>query len=151
MSDPRESPFIWNCPSEAATNVCAAEIAGRLKTGDIILLGGDLGAGKTSFARALIRTLTGKPDLNVPSPTFTLVQIYDTPIAPVWHFDLYRLKDPEEIYELGWDDALAGGLLLIEWPDKLEYLKPAKTINIDLQPVAGNPDARTITLTDLRS
>lgn len=151
MSDQRESPFIWNCLSEAATNACAAEIAGRLKAGDIVLLGGDLGAGKTAFARALIRTLADDPELNVPSPTFTLVQTYDTPKAPIWHFDLYRLKDPDEIFELGWDDALAGGILLIEWPDKLEHHKPKNTLNIDLQPVPGNPEARTITLTDLRS
>ena len=151
MSVQRESPFIWSCPSEAATNSCAAEISGRLKAGDIVLLGGDLGAGKTAFCRALIRTLSGDLDIHVPSPTFTLVQTYDTPKAPVWHFDLYRLKDPDEIFELGWDDALAGGILLIEWPDKLGPHKPRNTLNIDLQPVPGQPDARTITMTDLRS
>ena len=105
--------------SEKDTGDLAAQIAARTKVGDVILLQGDLGAGKTVFARAFIRALCDDPALDVPSPTFTLLQTYDTPRGPVWHFDLYRLKDPEEIFELGWEDALAEGIVLVEWPERL--------------------------------
>ncbi len=104
---------------EAALAARAAWLAPQLRGGDAVFLRGDLGAGKTAFARAMIRTLTGKPDLNVPSPTFTLVQTYDTPAAPLWHFDLYRLKSAEEIFEIGWEDALAGAIMVVEWPERL--------------------------------
>lgn len=75
--------------------------------------------GKSVFARALIRELTVQPDLEVPSPTFTLVQTYDTIKGPLWHFDLYRIKAPEDVYELGWEDALSEGIVLVEWPSRL--------------------------------
>ncbi len=103
-----------------------------LKPTDIVLFSGDLGAGKSVFCRAIIRALSGQPDLDVPSPTFTLVQTYDTPLAPLWHFDLYRLKDPEEIFELGWEDALGHGILLIEWPDRLGPYTPNKYTHITI-------------------
>lgn len=115
-----------------------AELAGHARAlaplcapGRIVALTGDLGAGKTALARALIRHISGDPDLDVPSPTYTLVQTYDTPDMPVWHFDLYRLKDPQEVFELGWEDALASNaLLLIEWPERLGALLPANALNI---------------------
>ena len=146
-----ESLFNISCATEAATGEFAAEVAARLRAGDILLLEGDLGAGKTAFARALIRHMTKTPDIVVPSPTFTLVQTYDTASGPIWHFDLYRLKDPDEIFELGWDDARSGGILLIEWPERLGAHLPKTVLKIALHPVTGNPSARTLTVTDTRA
>ncbi len=106
--------------SEEETIGLAGTVAKTLRSGDVLLLEGDLGAGKSVFARALIRALSGEPELEVPSPTFTLVQTYDTRAGAVWHFDLYRIKDSNEIWELGWEDALDGGIVLVEWPSRLE-------------------------------
>jgi len=103
-------------PSLNATEALAKRLAPLLRRGDVVALAGDLGAGKTAFARALLQTLGVTGD--VPSPTFTLVQTYDTPAFFVSHFDLYRLKDPSELDELGWDDALADGLTLVEWAER---------------------------------
>lgn len=96
----------------------AEEIAFLLQARDVVTLSGDLGSGKTTFARALLRALSGDADLDVPSPTFTLVQLYDTPRFPVAHYDLYRLEDPEELDELGMDAALKHGVALVEWPER---------------------------------
>jgi len=111
--------------SEKETADFAARVAKILAPGTVLLLSGPLGAGKSVFARALIRALAGDPTLEVPSPTFTLVQTYDTPKGPIWHFDLYRLESPEEIFEIGWDEALsAGGIVLAEWPERLGAFVP---------------------------
>tara|TARA_R110002124_G_scaffold287216_1_gene471568 strand:- start:261468 stop:261926 length:459 start_codon:yes stop_codon:yes gene_type:complete len=98
----------------------------------VILLEGTLGMGKSSFARAFIRHLAGDDQMEVPSPTFTLLQSYDTAKGEVWHFDLYRLNDPEEIWELDWEDAAAQHITLVEWPDRLGPYTPknAQTITI---------------------
>ena len=104
-------------PDEQGTSRLGEDIAAALKAGDIVALQGDLGAGKTTLARAIIRSLAGDPALEVPSPTFTLVQAYDTRI-PVYHFDLYRLGSPEELEELGLDEAAVSGVVLIEWPER---------------------------------
>lgn len=130
--------------SESDTAAIAAELAARLGPGDILLLRGNLGAGKTVLARALIRALCSDDTLEVPSPTFTLVQTYDTPKGPLWHFDLYRLKDPEEIYELGWEDALAGGIVIVEWPERLGNLTPAQYLDIRIKAVENEPGKRNI-------
>lgn len=122
---PRTSVMETTTRTEAETAAFAAKLAPKMKPGAVLLLQGDLGAGKTVFARALIRALSGDPALDVPSPTFTLVQTYDTPAGMVWHFDLYRLKDPEEIFELGWEEALAEGIVLVEWPERLGPHVPA--------------------------
>lgn len=106
-------------PSEAATVRIAQKIAHLTHQGDLIYLSGPLGSGKTTFARAFIQALAGDT-IEVPSPTFTLVQIYEELSPPVWHFDLYRLKDPTEIEELGLEEALAFGVALIEWPERLQ-------------------------------
>ncbi|AQR61034.1 tRNA (adenosine(37)-N6)-threonylcarbamoyltransferase complex ATPase subunit type 1 TsaE [Brevundimonas sp. LM2] len=102
---------------EAATTALGAALAGSLGVGEAILLYGPLGMGKSTLARGLIRALTG-PDEDVPSPTFTLVQFYET-APPVAHFDLYRLSRPEEAFEIGLDEALDTGVALIEWPERL--------------------------------
>ncbi len=133
--------------SEDDTIGIANALAATLPRSAILLLEGDLGAGKSVFARALIRELAGIPDLTVPSPTFTLLQTYDTPRGPIFHYDLYRLKDPEEMNELSWDDALSSGIVLIEWPEKLEYLKP-QGITIHIEPVKASDNSRKITIND---
>lgn len=123
----------------------ASQWAASLPAKAVVFLEGDLGAGKSVFARALIRTLAKDMDLNVPSPTFTLLQTYDTENGPIWHYDLYRMKEPDEIHELSWDDALTHGLVLIEWSERLEYLKP-EGITVKIEPVAGQPDHREISI-----
>ncbi|MDD4616813.1 MAG: tRNA (adenosine(37)-N6)-threonylcarbamoyltransferase complex ATPase subunit type 1 TsaE [Alphaproteobacteria bacterium] len=115
-------------PDLDATQRLAADIAPHLRQGDVIALSGDLGAGKTEFARALLKHLGVKGD--VPSPTFTLLQIYDVSGLHVSHFDLYRLKSPNELDELGWDDALSDGVTLIEWPERAEGRLPRKRLTL---------------------
>lgn len=118
--------------SEDDTVALASRLADVLKPGDVLCLHGDLGMGKSVFARGLIRALSRKPDLDVPSPTFTLVQTYDTDAGDVWHFDLYRLKNPDEVYELGWEEGLANAIVIVEWPERLGYLMPSTRIDISL-------------------
>jgi tRNA threonylcarbamoyladenosine biosynthesis protein TsaE len=115
----------------AATEALAKAVAAQARAGDAILLEGELGAGKTAFARAFLRAATGDPALEVPSPTFTLVQSYATPIGEVHHFDLWRLDGPGGLAELGWEDARAG-IVLLEWPDRLGPLRPPETLAIAL-------------------
>ena len=102
---------------EAATTRLGQALAPCLEAGEVVLLNGDLGMGKSTLARGMIRALT-RPDEDVPSPTFTLVQFYES-APPVAHFDLYRLEDPEEIEEIGLYEALDDGAALIEWPERL--------------------------------
>ncbi|MAM10587.1 MAG: tRNA (adenosine(37)-N6)-threonylcarbamoyltransferase complex ATPase subunit type 1 TsaE [Rhizobiaceae bacterium] len=102
---------------EDATIALARALAPLLRRGDCLALSGDLGMGKSTFARALIRALMDAPELEVPSPTFTLVQLYEA-APPLYHFDLYRLSDPDELIELGFDEALEDGISLIEWPER---------------------------------
>ena len=111
--------------NEDAMHALAANIAGIARKGDLILLNGDLGAGKTVFSRAFIRAYAGNNDIDVPSPTFTLVQVYEESPVPVYHFDLYRLAEADEVYEIGWEEALSEGICLIEWPSRLGYLAEA--------------------------
>ncbi|CAG0905452.1 unnamed protein product, partial [Cyprideis torosa] len=122
--------------SEAETKKFAVQCADTAKIGDIFLLNGPLGAGKSVFARAFIQHLAGA-EINVPSPTFTLVQIYDTAKASLWHFDLYRLEDPDEVYEIGWEEALDDNILLIEWPEHLGHLKPDTYKEIIIEPLTN--------------
>ncbi|MBL8644739.1 MAG: tRNA (adenosine(37)-N6)-threonylcarbamoyltransferase complex ATPase subunit type 1 TsaE [Rhodospirillaceae bacterium] len=111
-------------PTVADTERVAAALAGIAVPGDIFALSGALGTGKTTFARGFVQTLTGT-DEDVPSPTFTLVQTYDTPKGKIWHCDLYRLAKPGDAEELGLDEAFASAICLIEWPERLGALLPA--------------------------
>ena len=132
-------------PNLAATADFARRLAPLLRTGDVIGLAGDLGSGKTTLARALIAALSGR-DREVPSPTFTLVQTYDCGALTVWHFDLYRIERPADVFELGFEDALADGVTLVEWPERLGTLMPADHLMVTL--VQGRtPDARVARLT----
>ena len=119
---------------EPATRALGGALAPVVRSGDIIRLEGDLGAGKSTLARGLIEALTGV--LDAPSPTFTLVETYDGPDFPLWHFDLYRLEAPEDVWELGLEEALDGAVSLIEWPERIGDLLPDGALTIRLE-VAG--------------
>ncbi|MEO0818069.1 MAG: tRNA (adenosine(37)-N6)-threonylcarbamoyltransferase complex ATPase subunit type 1 TsaE [Pseudomonadota bacterium] len=123
--------MIVDLPDLAATQMLSQRLAPYLKAGHVIALKGDLGAGKTTFSRALVSVLLGAPT-EVPSPTFTLVQTYEGPNFPIYHFDLYRLEDPAELDELGWDDTL-DGLSLIEWPGKAGARLPIWRMTISIE------------------
>jgi len=125
----------WCVQTEEETASIAAQIASLLKKGDVVALNGTLGAGKTTFTRALIRHLMHQ-DVDVPSPTFTLLQAYDTPKFTLYHFDFYRLKSPEDAFEIGIEDAFANGVSFIEWPDRLGSLLPKvhKSISFEMLP-----------------
>lgn len=131
---------------EAATVALAEDLAAVLRRGDVIALVGDLGAGKSTFARALLRAFAADDGLDVPSPTFTLVQSYDLPRLTIAHYDLYRLSDASELDELGFDEAIAEGAALIEWPDRAEDRLPASTLVLALGGGDG-PTARRVRLT----
>ena len=130
-------------PDLAATEQLAARVAALARPGDAILLEGPLGAGKTAFARAFLRAATGDRRLEVPSPSFTLVQSYDTGIGAVHHFDLWRLEGWGGLAELGWDEA-RGDIVLVEWPDRLGAAAPDDALVITL--VLGAGETRHATL-----
>jgi tRNA threonylcarbamoyl adenosine modification protein YjeE len=114
-----------------ATAALAARLAPLAAAGDVVALRGTLGSGKTTFARAFIAARAGRP-IEVPSPTFTLVQTYDVPGGAIWHFDLYRLERADDAVELGIDEAFATGISLIEWPERLGALLPAQRLDLQL-------------------
>ena len=118
-------------PDEAATARLGQDLAAALRQGDVLALSGDLGAGKTALARALIRANAGDAHLEVPSPTFTLVQTYEGRV-PVSHFDLYRLGSASELEELGFEEALREGAAVVEWPDRAAKRLPAGTVHVEL-------------------
>ena len=128
-------------PDEAATQRLGQMLSRALRPGDALCLTGPLGAGKSTLARALVRALT-TPDEEVPSPTFTLVQFYDGPDFPVAHFDLYRLTDPDEAYEIGLEEALEDGAVVIEWPQRLQERLPADRLDIEITPMGDDGEAR---------
>jgi tRNA threonylcarbamoyladenosine biosynthesis protein TsaE len=130
------SPDVSRLLSDvAATEALAAAVAAQVRRGDAILLEGPLGAGKTTFARAFLRAAAADPALEVPSPTFTLVQSYDTANGPVHHFDCWRLDGPAALAELGWDDARAD-IVLVEWPDRLGPLRPDDALTVSFHAVS---------------
>jgi tRNA threonylcarbamoyladenosine biosynthesis protein TsaE len=118
-------------PDEAATARLGAAIARGLKSGEAVCLSGPLGAGKSTLARALVRALT-TPDEDVPSPTFTLVQFYEGDRLKIAHFDLYRLTNPDEAYEIGLDEALDDGAAVIEWPERLDGRLPPDRLDVEI-------------------
>ena len=138
---------IQNHTSSSASDTerIAEDFANILTVPECIALYGDLGTGKSVFARALIRTLMQEPDLDVPSPTFTLVQSYETEKGLIHHFDLYRIRDPEELQELGWEEALHN-IMLVEWPEKAGFYLPEDRINITIEYSNDSPDKRNITI-----
>jgi tRNA threonylcarbamoyladenosine biosynthesis protein TsaE len=131
-------------PTLAATESLAARVAGLARPGDAILLSGPLGAGKSAFARALLRAAAGDPALEVPSPSYTLVQRYDAKHLTIHHFDLWRLSGPDALAELGWHDARAD-VVLVEWPDRLGPLRPEDALDIAFTPHPDESRAAAIT------
>ncbi len=131
-------------PDLAATERLAARLAALARPGDAILLEGPLGAGKTALARAFLRAATGDAALEVPSPTFTLVQGYETKIGTIHHFDLWRIDGANALEDLGWDDA-RDGIVLVEWPDRLGALRPADALEVAIGIGAGETRRAVLT------
>jgi tRNA threonylcarbamoyladenosine biosynthesis protein TsaE len=129
LADSREIAL----PDPAATQALGRRVGARLTSGDVVCLAGNLGAGKTTLARGVIDAWTGRAQ-EVPSPTYTLVQTYEGRGGELWHVDLYRLKRPEEAWELGLEDAFASAATLIEWPERLEGSLPRDRLDIELSP-----------------
>lgn len=125
------------------TRALAERWAPLMRAGDVLLLEGSVGAGKTHFARSLIQTLLVAPE-DVPSPTFTLVQTYDAPEFEIWHADLYRLSSPDEVIELGLEEAFSTALCLVEWPDRLGEDAPAQALRLQFE--ATSEDERVLTV-----
>lgn len=126
---------------EAGTLALGARLAKALRAGDVVRLSGDLGAGKTTLARGLIQSRLG--EMEVPSPTYTLVQTYDWGDVELWHCDLYRLEQPNDAYELGLMDAMGEEIVLLEWPDRLGALCPDDALSVH---IAFHGDSRIATL-----
>jgi tRNA threonylcarbamoyladenosine biosynthesis protein TsaE len=142
MSEPATRTIAL--PELSATEALAGRIAAIARPGDCILLEGPLGAGKTAFARAFLRAAADDPALEVPSPSFTLVQIYETRIGTVFHYDLWRIDGSASLAELDWDDAL-DAIVLVEWPDRLGPLRPEDALTIEFR--LGEGEAREALLT----
>ena len=130
-------------PDQPATEALAARLAALSGAGDMIALHGEMGMGKSVFARAFLRALAGDPSLEVPSPTFSLVQIYDLPKATVAHFDLWRLDGPDALFELGWDEVQEG-IMLVEWPERAGDELPRHALHLTLTPGEGEEGRRVM-------
>ena len=136
--EPPQSVWSMALPTTEETARLAARVADFLRPGDLVTLSGDLGAGKTEFARALVRHVADDPELEVPSPTFTLMQLYPTPAFPIVHADLYRIRSTSELAELGWEEAADGAVLIVEWAERIGEGLPADRLDVAL---AIDPDA----------
>jgi hypothetical protein len=145
MAELVEHTWSLTVPDEEGTRRLAELLALDVRTCDLVTLKGDLGAGKSTFARALIRALIGDDAADVPSPTFSLVQGYDTPRVHVSHFDLYRLSGPEGLTEIGFDEAVLTGMALVEWPERAADALPPVRLNITITETP-DPNARSVTL-----
>lgn len=147
---PNDNPVEWKIaiPDERATSILAAQLAKFAAPGVLITLSGELGAGKTTFARALLRHLSGDRELEVPSPTFTLMQTYQAGDLPIVHADLYRIDSASELIELGWDDATENALVLVEWADRADGALSGDRLDIALYGDPGrDPEWRRAVLT----
>jgi hypothetical protein len=148
LTAPRGASITVTLPDEQATRRFATDLAGALEPGDLITLSGDLGAGKTAFARALIRHLAGNETVEVPSPTFTLVQSYELPRFTLIHADLYRVRSAAELAELGFEDVPESAVVLMEWPDRAAGALPADRLDIAFTLAAdAGPDVRQLRYT----
>src|ERR1700680_231911 len=130
LTTPGGASFAVTLPNEEATRRFMADIAAAREPGDLVTLSGDLGAGKTTFARALIRFLASDETIEVPSPSFTLMQAYELPRFELVHVDLYRIESPGELAEFGFDDLPAGAVVVLEWPDRAGGILPADRLDI---------------------
>lgn len=130
---------------EAATAALAGAIAEVARTGDVIALSGGIGAGKTVFARGFVRALS-RPDEEVPSPTFTLLQTYECARGPVHHYDFYRLEKAGDAYEIGIEESFAEAITLIEWPARIAELRGGHWLDIEFSMDPRDPDTRELTL-----
>ncbi|WP_414472338.1 tRNA (adenosine(37)-N6)-threonylcarbamoyltransferase complex ATPase subunit type 1 TsaE [Microvirga sp. M2] len=135
--DVSQAAWIVTLPDHEATEDFARKLAEELRPGDLVTLSGDLGAGKTTFARALVRTLADEPELEVPSPTFTLMQVYDGLLCPIVHADFYRLSGGYELVELGWEEVTENAIALVEWPERAEDALNADHLDIRLDFAPG--------------
>lgn len=133
---------LLHLADQQATERLAEDMAVMLRAGDVLALSGELGAGKSTFARSLIRAVADDPDLDVPSPTFTLVQSYELRLT-IAHFDLYRITDPDELAELGFDEAVATGVVLVEWPERAGHMLPEGAVRLTIAE-GKTADARTV-------
>lgn len=143
-ADPAPLTAEVSLPSPEATQRLAEWLAPGLHAGDILLIDGPIGAGKTHFCRALIQSRLagiGRAE-EVPSPSYTLVQVYDAGDCEIWHADLYRLTGPGDVAELGLDEAFGQAICLVEWPDRLGATAPENALRLCLSPVSGADDAR---------
>jgi len=140
------SPVQVTLHSEDETTLLARRLAMRVGAGDVLLLQGPIGAGKTHFARSLIQARLARVGAqeDVPSPTFTLVQIYEAGPLEIWHADLYRLTSPDEVLELGLEEAFEAALCLVEWPDRLGDLAPVSALSLQFSQGAGETERRLI-------
>lgn len=141
--------FLFNDASTDDTIVIADLFANFLKCGDVLLLIGDIGSGKTFFSRRIIQSMMKNQNVlieNIPSPTFSIVQTYDLLYPVVWHLDLYRLSDSNEIIELGLDEGLGVGICLIEWPDRLGDYYPQRNISITFDELDKDDSNRRISI-----
>ena len=134
---------IVELESEAETAALARWLAGFARAGDLLALNGELGAGKTALARAFLRAATGDPELETPSPTFTLVQTYEGAETPLVHADFYRLGGPDDLRQIGYDETTQGAVTLVEWGERAAAALPAERLDIALEfdPARG-PDYR---------
>ncbi len=139
------APATLTLQSPQDTADFAARLGATLRPADVLLLQGEIGSGKTHFARSLIQSLMNPPE-DVPSPTFTLVQAYDTQIGEIWHCDLYRLTSVDEVDELGLTEAFDTALCLVEWPDKLGPLAPDTALTLAFQTDPVETETRHLTL-----
>src|SRR5271166_2853273 len=132
--DDARQPKVWRLesPDEAATLSLAAAQADWLEANDFVVLMGELGAGKTTFARGLIRALVAMPDLETPSPTFTLMQVYEAAKGPVVHADFYRLRAAAELENIGWDEAIEGAIAIVEWPERIPDVLPPDRLEVTI-------------------